>query len=231
VAEEIQLLACGYSGQCSVRGCRAPATRLRRYTDNQGRPRRQRELCERMRIGSSEPADVRDLMGRDERARELVAHGRGHRKSNVVSRAPQEARGLRYIRAASAMGFLAGWRRCRRHSTPSRRRRISIERCLTAFPRNSVRPGCVTRPMRVLRAALSYGHRIDHIVPRARSGSDRLSNLQLLCPFCNALKGDQTDGEFRVYFAQWRCWTRAGRPEGFPRHCRTNIRRCGRWWF
>jgi hypothetical protein len=47
VAAEIQLLACGYSAQCTVRGCRARATMLARYTDDQGRPLRQRELCER----------------------------------------------------------------------------------------------------------------------------------------------------------------------------------------
>jgi hypothetical protein len=47
VAAEIQLLACGYSAQCGVRGCRARATMLARYTDDQGRPLRQRELCER----------------------------------------------------------------------------------------------------------------------------------------------------------------------------------------
>jgi hypothetical protein len=47
VAEEIQLLACGYAAQCSVRGCRARATRLARYTDRQGRPLKQRELCDR----------------------------------------------------------------------------------------------------------------------------------------------------------------------------------------
>jgi hypothetical protein len=47
VAAEIQLLACGYSAQCTVRGCRARATMLARYTDDQGRPLRQRELCDR----------------------------------------------------------------------------------------------------------------------------------------------------------------------------------------
>jgi hypothetical protein len=35
------------SAQCTVRGCRARATRLARYTDGQGRPLKQRELCER----------------------------------------------------------------------------------------------------------------------------------------------------------------------------------------
>jgi hypothetical protein len=47
VAEEIQLLTCDYSARCTVRGCRARATRLARYTDGQGRPLRQRELCDR----------------------------------------------------------------------------------------------------------------------------------------------------------------------------------------
>jgi hypothetical protein len=47
LAEEIQLLTCGYSAQCTVRGCRARATMIARYTDGQGRPQKQRELCER----------------------------------------------------------------------------------------------------------------------------------------------------------------------------------------
>ena len=50
VAAEIQLLACGYSAQCTVRGCHARATMLARYTDVQGRPMRQRELCDRQAI-------------------------------------------------------------------------------------------------------------------------------------------------------------------------------------
>ena len=47
LAAEIQIIACGYSAQCTVRGCRARATMLARYTETQGRPLRQRELCER----------------------------------------------------------------------------------------------------------------------------------------------------------------------------------------
>ena len=46
VAAEIQIIACGYSAECAVRGCRARATRLARYTDGQDRPLKQRELCE-----------------------------------------------------------------------------------------------------------------------------------------------------------------------------------------
>ena len=60
MADEIQLLACGYSAQCTVRelleshigGCRVRATMLAGYIDGQGRPLRQRELCERQRTGS-----------------------------------------------------------------------------------------------------------------------------------------------------------------------------------
>jgi hypothetical protein len=47
MAEEIQLLTCGYSARCTVCGCRARATMLARYTDGQGRPLKQRELCDR----------------------------------------------------------------------------------------------------------------------------------------------------------------------------------------
>ena len=32
---------------------------------------------------------------------------------------------------------------------------------------------------------------VDHIVPRARGGTDHMSNLQLLCPHCNRMKGDR----------------------------------------
>ena len=46
MAAEIQLLPCGYPAR-SVRQCEARATMLARYTDNQGRPLKQRELCER----------------------------------------------------------------------------------------------------------------------------------------------------------------------------------------
>lgn len=43
----VQLLRCGYAARCTVRGCEARATTIARYTDNQGRALRQRELCER----------------------------------------------------------------------------------------------------------------------------------------------------------------------------------------
>ena len=49
MAAEIQLIACGYSARCAVRGCRARATMVARYTDGQGRPLRQRELYESIR--------------------------------------------------------------------------------------------------------------------------------------------------------------------------------------
>jgi 5-methylcytosine-specific restriction endonuclease McrA len=37
---------------------------------------------------------------------------------------------------------------------------------------------------------------IDHILPRSRGGSDRVSNLALSCHACNSAKGDQTAREF-----------------------------------
>jgi hypothetical protein len=64
VAAEIQLLTCGYSAQCTVRGCRARATMIARYTDDQGRPLRQRELCDRHAawLKANRP-NVHDLRG------------------------------------------------------------------------------------------------------------------------------------------------------------------------
>ena len=32
---------------------------------------------------------------------------------------------------------------------------------------------------------------VDHIIPQTRGGTDHLSNLQLLCPHCNRVKGDR----------------------------------------
>jgi hypothetical protein len=37
---------------------------------------------------------------------------------------------------------------------------------------------------------------LDHIVPRSRHGSNRVSNLALSCHACNGAKGDQTASEF-----------------------------------
>ena len=64
MAAEIQIIACGYSAQCTVRGCRAPATRLARYTDGQGRALKQRELCDRHAdwLKANRP-NVHDLRG------------------------------------------------------------------------------------------------------------------------------------------------------------------------
>jgi|HubBroStandDraft_1064217.scaffolds.fasta_scaffold3581822_1 hypothetical protein len=46
VAAEIQIIACRYSAQCTVHGCRARANVLARYTDGQGRPLKQLEGCD-----------------------------------------------------------------------------------------------------------------------------------------------------------------------------------------
>ena len=39
---------------------------------------------------------------------------------------------------------------------------------------------------------------VDHIVPRAKGGTDHISNLQLLCGACNTLKGTKTQEELIV---------------------------------
>lgn len=53
-------------------------------------------------------------------------------------------------------------------------------------------------------APLGWGHpsvtapQVEHVIPRARQGSDRLSNLVLACGPCNHAKGTMTGGEFRA---------------------------------
>lgn len=49
---------------------------------------------------------------------------------------------------------------------------------------------------------------VEHIVPRSRGGSDRVSNLTLACRACNQAKGDRTAAEFGHPAVQ----ERAGRP-------------------
>lgn len=44
---------------------------------------------------------------------------------------------------------------------------------------------------------------VDHIIPRARGGSDELSNFQALCITCNTNKRDKDDTDFRGMLASY----------------------------
>ena len=39
---------------------------------------------------------------------------------------------------------------------------------------------------------------VDHIIARSNGGTDHISNLQLLCGACNAMKGTKTQAELLV---------------------------------
>ena len=45
----------------------------------------------------------------------------------------------------------------------------------------------------------------DHIVPRAKGGSDRLSNIVLACRLCNEAKGDRTPQQWARDVLRYRC--------------------------
>ena len=59
---EIELVTCRYMARCSVKPCPRVATAIARYLDNQGRPLRQRDLCDRhANVLKKREPNIRDL--------------------------------------------------------------------------------------------------------------------------------------------------------------------------
>lgn len=53
---------------------------------------------------------------------------------------------------------------------------------------------------------------IDHVVPRARGGTNALGNLVLACRWCNSSKGDRDATEFLLDLLRWRSAGNAHKP-------------------
>ena len=64
---------------------------------------------------------------------------------------------------------------------------------------------------------------IDHVLPRSRGGSDRVSNLVLSCHDCNSRKGNKTATEFGHPEIEAQARLRFEMPQ-------QSIRRDSRWW-
>ncbi len=52
------------------------------------------------------------------------------------------------------------------------------------------------------RRRIARNFQIDHMIPVVQGGSNDISNLQVICGFCNRSKGIQTDQEFRERYSR-----------------------------
>lgn len=113
-------------------------------------------------------------------------------KSRVKTRAEFKAAGKCQCGRAARPG-LKTCGECGTRSLPSRKRLTLVERLAGGEPEAPC-AGCgVVLVLRQLEA--------DHIKPRSAGGADRTSNRQLLCRFCNMVKGDRPMEFLRGYLA------------------------------
>jgi len=81
----------------------------------------------------------------------------------------------------------------------NRRRQVpdDVRMCLYAVQRG-VCPGCGIHLPHYLR------FEVDHILALSDDGEHRVRNWQLLCPYCNRVKGTQGEGGFRMKMSELR---------------------------
>lgn len=153
------------------------------------------------------------------RMRLRASYRRRRRSKNLRYRAPRFANRRRTAgwlapSLRSRIGNLLSWAQRTRHMTPIVRIDLELVRFDTQQLQNPEITGIEYQQGELLgyeiRAYLleKWGHKcaycrrqniplqIDHVVPKSRFGSDRLSNLTLACEACNNSKGDRTAAGF-----------------------------------